>query len=114
MNAQVDKRVGHTGLPTILDCQSVIDCIRCGYLPAIREFDVRTLSLFGFVARNEATADSALDFLVEFNGRATFDGYMGLKFFLEDLFGRSVDLATKSDLKERIRQAVLDEAVYVA
>jgi predicted nucleotidyltransferase len=61
-------------------------------------FQIKTLALFGSVARNQATTDSALDFLVEFREAATFDGYMDLKFYLEDLFNRKVDLVSPESL----------------
>jgi predicted nucleotidyltransferase len=38
---------------------------------------------------------------------------MDLKFFLEEIFNKSVDLVTKKSLKEIIRQQVLSEAKYV-
>jgi predicted nucleotidyltransferase len=83
------------------------------HLPDLERFDVRSIAVFGSVAREEATADSDVDVLVEF-GRATFDGYMGLKFFLEDLLGRRVDVATPDSLRPRARERVLREAVNVA
>ncbi len=55
---------------------------------------VKSLALFGSVARDEASADSDVDMLVEFEGPATFAQYMDLKFFLEDLLGCPVDLVT--------------------
>lgn len=81
---------------------------------AIQNFGVRYLALFGSFAIDCATAESDLDFLVEFEGETTFDGYMNLKFFLEDLFEVSVDLVTKRSLKKEISQKVLQEAIYVA
>lgn len=79
----------------------------------IQKLGVRSLALFGSVASDRATAESDLDFLVEFEGAATFDGYMDLKFFLEDLFDKPVDLVTKRSLKKEISQQVLQEAIYV-
>ncbi len=83
-------------------------------IDAIHSFGVRSLDLFGSVARDEATETSDLDFLVEFEGTVTFDRYMDLKFFLEDLFERPVDLVTQRSLKPQIRQTVLEEAINVA
>lgn len=109
----MDEKIQAENLPHVLTRQAVVECVN-KHLAAIHQFDVRSLALFGSVARNEASSSSDLDFLVTFNGSATFDGYMNLKFFLEDLFGRSVDLVIERDLKTRIRQTVLDEAIYVA
>jgi uncharacterized protein len=77
-------------------------------------FQVKTLALFGSVARNQARADSDLDFLVEFDADPTLTLYMNLKFFLEDLFQRNVDLVIKTDIKPQIRERVIQEAIHVA
>lgn len=83
------------------------------HLPDLEQFGVSSLAIFGSVARDEAQADSDIDILVEFADGATFDRYMGLKLFLEDLFHRPIDLATPRSLKQRIRPTVEREAVYV-
>ena len=83
------------------------------HLEEINQFKVKSLALFGSIARDEGTPDSDLDFLVEFEGPATLDGYMGLKFFLEDLFNKEVDLVIKKDLKPQIRENVISEAINV-
>ena len=81
---------------------------------ARRRFGVRDLAVFGSVARGEASATSDLDVLVDFVGPATFDGFMGLKFFLEDTLGVKVDLVTRAALKPRLRERVESEARRVA
>ncbi|KUK62552.1 MAG: Uncharacterized protein XE10_1564 [Methanoculleus marisnigri] len=76
-------------------------------------YGVARIGVFGSVVRNEATAASDIDILVEFQeGEETFDHFMDLKFYLEDLLGRRTDLVIADTLKPRIRGAVLDEVVY--
>jgi uncharacterized protein len=70
-------------------------------------FGIQSLSLFGSVARNETTATSDLDFVVDFEGVVTFDRYMDLKIFLEDLFNKKIDLAITSG---RLRQRGFTQA----
>lgn len=96
----------------ILNRQVILTVLR-EHLDSIYSFKVKTLALFGSVARDEANEASDLDFLVEFEGTATFDRYMDLKFFLEDLFGKPVDLVTKRSLKPQIAASVLAEAINV-
>jgi predicted nucleotidyltransferase len=76
-------------------------------------FGIKSLLLFGSVARNEATQESDLDFVVNFDGTITFDRYMDLKIFLEDLFGKKIDLAIEDNLKPQIRQKILEDAIDV-
>ena len=77
-------------------------------------FGVRSLSLFGSVARDEARPDSDVDLVVEFEGPTTFDGHMGLLIFLEDLLGRRVDVVTAKGLKPRLRPLIDQDLVRVA
>lgn len=74
---------------------------------------VKTLAVFGSVARDEARRDSDVDILVEFRDSATFNGYMDLKFFLEDLLGRPVDLVTRKSIRPRLKTQIEREALYV-
>ena len=50
-----------------------------------QRFAIKHLALFGSAAWDEMHEGSDVDVLVEFEGPATFDGYMGLKSFLEGL-----------------------------
>ena len=77
-------------------------------------FGVKSISLFGSVIRDEAGPESDVDVLVEFEGASTFDRYMGLKLYLEDLLRAQVDLATPRSLRPRVRPYVEREAIRVA
>ncbi len=79
-----------------------------------QQYHIKTLALFGSTARNQATETSDLDFLVEFNADLTLNLYMNLKFFLEELFERKVDLVIKEDIKPQIRETVIKESLHVA
>ena len=79
----------------------------------LAQLGVKSLALFGSAARGEARVDSDLDLLVEFDGPATFDRYMQLKSFLEELLDCPVDLVTRQALKPRLRPYVEKEALYV-
>jgi uncharacterized protein len=81
----------------------------------IRErFGVKRLAVFGSIARNEASDDSDVDVLVEFRDKATFKGYMALKFHLEDLLGRPVDLVTQKAIRPVTRPSIERDLVDVA
>jgi len=78
-----------------------------------KQFGVKTLSLFGSVARNEATFTSDVDLLVEFDRPVGYFGLFALQDYLEKLLGCSVDLGTPDSLKPRIREHVMGELIRV-
>ncbi|KAB8314998.1 nucleotidyltransferase family protein [Tolypothrix campylonemoides VB511288] len=80
----------------------------------LKKLGVKSLALFGSVARDEATPASDVDILVEFEPPVTFDRYMDVKFYLEDHLGRKVDLVSWKSLKPQIRALVEQEAIHVA
>ena len=85
------------------------------HLPEIRnEFRVTQLALFGSAARDEMQLDSDVDILVTCEGMPTFDSYMDLKAYLEQLIGTSVDLVTESAVKPRMRSVIEKDLVRVA
>jgi hypothetical protein len=75
---------------------------------------VRRLRVFGSTARGDQRLDSDVDVLVEFDGPASFDSYMDLKFYLEDLLDRKVDLVTPKALRPPLRASIESEALDVA
>lgn len=97
---------------TAMKRDEVLSLIRA-HRGELEQFGVKSLSVFGSVARDEAKPESDLDVLADFGPEPTFDGFMGLKFFLEDLLGRRVDLATSDMLHPRIRASVLADALPV-
>ena len=81
----------------------------------LRDFGVARLSVFGSFARGEPNDDSDVDILVEFEPeRETFNNFLDLAEFLEELFGRKVDLLTPESLNPRFGHYILEEAEYAA
>jgi hypothetical protein len=80
----------------------------------VEKFGVMEIAIFGSYARGEQMKDSDVDLIVDFKeGWKTFDNYMDLKFYLEELFGKKVDLVIKSAINPRIKPFIIEEAIYV-
>ncbi len=84
-------------------------------LPGLRaDFGVKRIGIFGSFARGEQKRTSDVDVLVEFaHGQATFDNFMKLAFYLEDLFSRKVDLLTVKGIDHYIRSRVESEVIWI-
>ncbi|NJL10217.1 MAG: nucleotidyltransferase family protein [Calothrix sp. SM1_7_51] len=77
----------------------------------LKDFSVKSLTLFGSVARDEATSESDVDLLVEFEKPVGLLTFVRLQRYLETILGRSVDLGTPDSLKSYLRETVMGEAV---
>jgi predicted nucleotidyltransferase len=78
---------------------------------AAHGYGVRRLGLFGSCDRGECSETSDLDFVVEFETKS-FDAYMDLKAFLEELFECPIDLVISDTIKPRLRATILGEAIH--
>lgn len=80
----------------------------------LRGLAVRSLSIFGSVARDEATANSDVDVLVEFDRPVGFFHLFDVQERLEALLGCRVDLVTTGGLRPELKDGILAEAVRAA
>lgn len=85
------------------------------YQSELNYLGVERCGVFGsFRRETEIRDESDVDILVTFKPeKKTFDNFMSLSFFLEDLFGRSVDLITIESLSPHIGPHILNEVEYV-
>ena len=79
---------------------------------ALEHYEVRELALFGSAARDKIRKGSDVDILVQFD-KSTWANYIGLKFYLEDLLGREVDLVTSKAIKPATKSSIEKDLLYV-
>lgn len=81
----------------------------------LRVLGVQRLGLFGSFVREDQGPESDVDLLVEFqSGKKTFDNFMDLSFFLEDLLQRRVEVVTTESLSPYIGPNIIKEAEFVS
>jgi uncharacterized protein len=78
-----------------------------------RRWPIRSLAVFGSMARGEASQASDLDILVEFGEPIGLSSFLALERKLSTLTGRRVDLVSRAALKRFIASHVLGEALQV-
>ena len=81
----------------------------------LRKLGVKRIGLFGSFVRGEQIDNSDVDLLVEFKPQQkTFDNFMQLSFFLEDILKNRIDLVTKESLSHYIGPHILKEVEYAS
>ena len=96
-----------------IDRRSILERIQQLRPELTERFAVERIALFGSAARDALREDSDIDLLVAFSGRATLDGYVGLKGYLEQALGHPVDLVTERGLKPLARASVERDLIRV-
>ena len=80
----------------------------------LKDQGVKTLSVFGSVARGDAGPDSDVDLLVEFERPFGLFKFVEVKAYLENILGCPVDLVSPDSLHPALRDKILAEAVRAA
>jgi len=81
----------------------------------IKMYGAKSLGLFGSFQRNQQNDASDVDLIVEFSaGCKTYDNFIHLVFFLEDLLGREVELVTPESLSPYLRPHIEKSVEYVS
>lgn len=80
-----------------------------------QQYHIKQLGIFGSYIRGEATENSDLDILVEFEPQASFGllTFCELENYLSDLLAIKVDLVMKDGLKPHIGKNILQEVIYL-
>ncbi len=76
-------------------------------------FGVARIGVFGSFARGEQTGTSDLDLLVDFDATPDLLEFVALKYYLEDLLQKSVDLITREGIKPGLAPRICEEVAYV-
>ena len=92
--------------------QDVIQFLQKNKTYLKRHFDVKTIGLFGSLARDEASEKSDIDIVVDMP--PSFDKLFALKTFLEDAFGQKVDIVRmRKKMNPHLQYRIRRESIIV-
>jgi uncharacterized protein len=93
------------------DREEVLTALRSALPDLRRRWPIRSLGIFGSVARGDAAADSDVDVLVEFERPVGLSAFLALEDTLRATVGRPVDLVSRAALKPHIGRHALRDLV---
>lgn len=80
----------------------------------LRALKVKSLAIFGSLARNEARKGSDIDILVEFSEPVGYFHFFDVKTFLERILKSKVDLVTADAVRPEFREQIEKEMIRAA
>jgi len=78
-------------------------------IKVLKKHNVKKAAIFGSVARGEATEESDIDIVIEFEGRKSLLDLVDLKLELQELLGKKVDVITYNSINPLLKEQILNE-----
>lgn len=90
-----------------------IEEIKAKITPVLRKHQIKKAGIFGSVATGDATGKSDVDILIELGNKISLLEFVGIKYELEDILGREVDLVEYQAIKPRLKNRILSEEIRI-
>jgi uncharacterized protein len=111
-NGARPRRCGHgDGDTGMTEREEVLTALRAALPDLRRRWPIRSLGIFGSIARGDADADSDVDVVVEFERPIGLSAFLALEDTLRATVDRPVDLVSRAALKPHIGRHVLRDLV---
>lgn len=90
-----------------------IEEIKNVIVPILIRHHIKRAGIFGSIAKGNATAESDIDILVELGEKISLLEFVGLKYELEDLLGKKVDLVEYQAVKPRLKNQIMSDEIRI-
>jgi predicted nucleotidyltransferase len=90
-----------------------INEIKRKIIPILLKHNIKKASIFGSYARGEQKETSDIDILVEFGEGKSLLDLVRLKYELEEVLGKEVDVLTYNSIHPLLKEKILNEAVNI-
>jgi uncharacterized protein len=90
-----------------------IEEIKEKILPILTKHQITRAGIFGSMATGRATKKSDIDILIELSTKISLLEFVGIKYELEDLLGRKVDLFEYQAIKPMLKKRILAEEIKI-
>jgi predicted nucleotidyltransferase len=98
---------------TIKKEEMKIEEIKDAIVPILIRHHIKRAGIFGSIAKGDATSESDIDILVELGDQISLLEFVGIKYELEDLLGKKVDLVEYQAVKPRLKNQIMSEEIRI-
>ncbi len=96
-----------------IDLRDILHILKDNKKMLSEKYGVTDIAVFGSYVRNENKEKSDIDMFVELKAEfRTFDNFMDLKFYLQKITSKKIDLVIKNSIRKELKPAILKEAVH--
>lgn len=81
--------------------------------PILIRHHIKRAGIFGSIAKGNSNPESDIDLLVELTNKISLLEFVSLKYELEDLLGRRVDLVEYQAIKPRLKNQIMSEEIRI-
>lgn len=78
---------------------------------ARQKYKARLKGVFGSFVRGEGKETSDIDILVDFDDKADLFDLVGLGYYLEEKFGRKIDIVLEKYIRQELKEKILSEVI---
>ena len=97
----------------MLTLEKILQTIKSNKDYLHNKYGVDNIAVFGSYLTNRHDENSDIDIFVDLENKyQTFDNFMELKFYLEEILGSKIDLSIKESIRKEFRNKILNEAIY--
>jgi hypothetical protein len=79
----------------------------------LKRHSITRAGIFGSFARGNENPDSDIDILVEFDKQISLLEFVGIKYELEDILEKKVDLVEYQSIKPRLKKRIMSEEIRI-
>ena len=96
-----------------LSLKDIMHILKASKETMSENYGVSDIAVFGYYVRNEHKSKSDIDIFVELRPKfRTFDNFMDLKFYLQKITSKKIDLVIKNSIRKELKPDILKEAVH--
>jgi len=97
----------------ILSLKDIMRILRSNRDFLSEEYGVTEIAVFGSYVHNDYNGRSDIDLFVDLKPKfRTFDNFMDLKFYLQKITSKKIDLVIKNSIRKELKPTIFKEAVH--
>ena len=93
--------------------QEILSKLKAEKSNLYNKYKIKNIGIFGSYVRNEETADSDLDLLVEFTETPGMREFFQAEEYLEKLLNKKIDMVRERAIRPELKRDIMSEVIFI-